>query len=148
MTNLQDILNTRADEVEKPKPLPVGTYTAKALKLAFDVTKSENQTPYARVTFGIEAPGPDVSSEALEAYGKSPIGKEINKDFYLTDDAMYRFTAFMQDALGINLSGRTLRESASEIIGRRCLITVTQTPSKKDPSVVYSNVDDCAAIEE
>ena len=135
MANYADLLNVNADAIERPKPLPVGTYTLQAVKHEFGES-SKKGTPYCQVYFRLMAPGSDVDTAMLSGV---KLDREIRDSFYLTPDAMFRFKEFMEKC-GITLTGAVLGDKVPEIDGKTIDAFMTQEPDKDDPKVIYNRI--------
>jgi len=96
--DFRSILSNKVGAIEKPKPLPMGTYAA-----VFDSWEAQEigqkKTPGIKVTFKLTAPGDDVDMDELEQVGGLPavMKRKVNTTYWLTDDAMYRLREFMED---------------------------------------------------
>jgi hypothetical protein len=136
MTNFAEILSRRPEDQERPKPFPAGTYTALVLRHETGET-SKKQTPYVRFYFQAVEAHDDVDQEALAEIDMQK--KTLRDDFYLTDDALYRLSEFLE-TLGIEMSGRTFAECLPETINQAITITVSHSINQQDPSIIYSNI--------
>lgn len=148
MTDFTALLEKPMDDIEKPKPLPVGSYLATIGQHKFDKAKNEKQTPYVSFPLMLAEPLPDVDAEALAAsLGKKQLS-EVNMkvDMYLTDDAAWRLKDMLEHA-GVE-GGLPLGEAIQQAVGRQLVVVIGHTISKKDASVVYANVDGTAAVPE
>jgi len=112
--NFESLLSQQADEVEKPKPLPAGTYQFAVVEHAFD-TSSKKGTPFVRFQLSPIAAGEDVDQDLL-AQVNNWQGKKMKFDCFLTDDAIWRLKDFLENC-GINTSGRTFAECIPETAG-------------------------------
>lgn len=146
MTDFTALLEKPMDEIEKPKPLPVGSYLATIGQHKFDKAKNEKQTPFVSFPLMLNEPLPDVDADALAAsLGKKQLTEvQMKVDQYLTDDAVWRLKEMLENA-GVE-SGLPLGEAIQQAIGRQIVIVIGHTPSKKDASVVYANVDSTAKV--
>src|SRR5256885_335119 len=93
--NFGSLLDTNADEVEKPKPRPEGSYlwTVKGMP-RFDKS-SKKQTEFAEFTLACVQAGDDVDEEALAtAGGIEDYTQRVT--FYLTEASLWRLKEFLQ----------------------------------------------------
>lgn len=127
------LLNKRADDIERPKPLPAGHYFATVLKHEFGSSKNKN-TPYVRFGFKIASADSDVAPEALEGV---KIEREMRTDFYLTNDALFRLKDFFE-ACGLTVAGRQMNELVPETTGCSVKLQITQRPD--DKGNIYNDV--------
>lgn len=147
MANFTDILDRKSSEIERPKPLPVGTY----LWLIdgqpkFDKSQKQ-QTPYVEFTCRCLQPMDDVDPQALADMG-GHAGKTQRLTFYLTEDAMFRLTN--KDGNGflehLGLTGdESVREKISMAPGRQFLGTVRHR-SSQDGAQVFAEISSTAAV--
>lgn len=129
------LLSKPADDIEKPKPLPAGTYNGSVAKYEFAESK-EKKTPFVRFMLSVSSAGPDIEPESIEGIDLSK--KQLRRDFYLTDDAMYRLKEFLE-SLGISSPGRAIGEMIPEALNCGVIIEVTQR-SSQDGSEIYNDV--------
>src|ERR1044071_3879964 len=88
--DFRHLLQKPVGSAKKPKPFPVGTYTGKIDKYELGES-SEKKTPYCRLFVTPLAAGEGVDQGQL-ATSEIELGKrQIRKDYYLTDDALWRF---------------------------------------------------------
>ena len=124
MASFVDILNKPAESIEKPKPLPVGTYLC--IINGPHKQREVNDKPVIDVTYKTVQAQPDVDAEQLAAAGG--VGKMISQTFFLTNndgqENTWPLLAFMENALGIDKAGKSLVQMLSEIPGKQVLVTV------------------------
>ena len=138
------ILSKPAAAVERPKPLPAGTFRFICGPHTFGQVNNEKQTPYVRITVKPVEPKEDVDVDLLR---QSPNWnqKEMRLDYYLTEDALWRLTEFLEKHLQIESGGRTISEMLEDVQGRAFLGTVIHQPNKKKPDdPPYANIGDTA----
>ena len=111
-TTFESILDTPATEVERPKPLPAGTYDAIVKGLPEYGESSQKKTPFCRFTYAIQAAGDDVDTDELETIGGLE-GKTIRDTYYTTPDAIFRLTDTLE-RMGIDAEGKTIRQMIDE----------------------------------
>jgi hypothetical protein len=92
--SFSDILDQETSATERPKPLPVGTYTCTVQGLPRYDKSSKKQTPFVEFTLVPNGTLDDVDQDALEAMGGFH-GKTIRATFYLTEDAKWRLMDFL-----------------------------------------------------
>lgn len=150
MANFASVLDRPSSEVERPKPLPVGTYVWAILGLPKRDKSTKKGTEYVAFKVKALAARDDVDPEALEEYGGL---KEVTRDltFYTTEKSGYRLKEFLTETLEIDLETGTkdeksLWEAAQETNGCQFLGTVTHEPSE-DGKVVYDRITSTAVAE-
>lgn len=111
--NFESILDMPAADVERPKPLPAGTYDC-IVKGLFETGESaQKKTPFVRFTYAITAAGEDVDEDELAEIG-GIADKTIKDTYYTTPEALFRLTDTL-DAMGIEMDdGKTVRQALSE----------------------------------
>lgn len=114
-TNFESILDTPADEVERPVPMPVGTYDVLVKGMPEHGKSSQKQTPFVRFTYIFQAALDDVDEDELKLIltnddgTMAPISeKSIRDTYYTTPDSLFRLTDALE-AMGIDLEGKTVR---------------------------------------
>lgn len=110
--SFESILDTPANEVERPKPLPAGTYDCIVRGLPEYGESTQKKTPFCRFTLAVQAAGDDVDPAELEEMG-GVADKTIRTTYYTTPDAMFRLTDFLEHC-GIDLEGKTVRQAIDE----------------------------------
>lgn len=142
MADFRSILNTRVNTVEKPKPLPAGTYLCVVTGHQIGESGGANKTPRCRFDLKPLAPQADVD-EALfaEAGGMEALTKrKLRGDFWLTEDSLYRLIEFMSDVCGIDCSeDRSLAQALPETTNIQVLAHVIQKPSA-DGKEIYVEI--------
>lgn len=115
------LLKKPAGEAKKPPVLPVGDYQGVVRSHEMG-DSNRNRTPYVRfVVVLTEWP------EALPVEDR-PDGVELNKrqlrkDFYITDDSLWRLDAFIRSC-GVEPSGRVYEEVLPELVGQPVFVQV------------------------
>lgn len=142
-TKFESILDMPASDIERPKPLPVGTYVAMVEGMPRIDKSTKKQTEYVEFTMKILGAQEDVDPDALEEYGG--IGEATVKNtYYITDKSTYRLKEFYI-ALGLDIEGKTSRELLEECPGKECLITIKHQPAQSG-DMVFANITDVAPV--
>jgi hypothetical protein len=153
MSTFQDILNRPSSEIERPKPLPPGTYLFLVEGQPRFDKSSKKQTDFVEFTCRILQPGDDVDKAALaEVPGGTAIGKQMKLTFYLTEDAIFRLvnkdgTGFLNH-LGIDL-GPPLGQLISEAPGRQFFGSVKHRSVTNDQTgevSIFSEIGSTAKV--
>lgn len=144
MTNFADLLNRTVGTVEKPKPLPVGSYycVIKGRELG---ESSQRKTPYVRFIFGVIQPGEDVDPTLLAEIPNGGAGKEIREDFYLTPEAEWRLHDFLTNVMG--MQGMTTAQAVDGVVGRQVKLIIKHEMDKTDTSRIYTRVSAFQRVE-
>ena len=137
--SFESILDTPADKVERPKPLPPGTYQAIVKGMPEHGVSAQKKTPFVRFTYVLQAAFDDVDEDELAAVltdkdgNVSSISKKSIKDtYYTTPDSLFRLTDALE-SMGIDLDQKTIRAALDET--PNCSINVVvshRTPDGSD----------------
>lgn len=133
--NFASVLDADAATIERPKPLPVGSYTGIIVGMPrFDKSKKK-QTPFVEFTIKLTAALDDVDAAELEAIGG--LGdKTMKHTLYDTPDAGYRIKEFLCNDLGLELDDSgTLRPLLDQVPNLPVGISVIHEPSQDGQSV-------------
>lgn len=142
--NFSDLLNTSADEVERPKPLPTGSYLCVVKGLPEHGQSSQKKTPFLKFLLQPMQALEDVDTEALEEMGGLE-NKTIPATYYITEDAMWRLKKFYEDC-GIEISGKTMGAIAEETVNKS-VIGVIRHEASQDGTAVFARLADTALAE-
>jgi len=137
------ILQKQATEIEKPKPLPIGTYLTVNQKLPEFKGVGKNDTPCAEFGLVIVAPV-EVDQDALAAYGEVK-GKNIRHRMFLTEGTEYRTKEELVNAFGLDEAGKNLGQLFNETINKQVLVTIKHRPSD-DGTEIFHEVEALAAV--
>lgn len=146
--NFGSVLDLESSTVEKPKPLPVGTYICVVKgQPRFDVSK-QKKTEFVEFTLQTMQADDDVDQEALiEALkGKALSEKTIRATYYLTEDSVYRLKDFLDHCNVDDGPGITLRQRISGAPGCQVLATIRHRASE-DGTAIFSDLAGTAAVE-
>lgn len=138
-TSFESILDTPADKVERPKPLPAGTYACVVRGLYEEGVSAQKKTPFVRFTYALTDAFDDVDEDELKASLTDaegtlhPIGtKSIKDTYYTTPDALFRLTDALE-AMGIDLEGKSVRVALGETPNCSLNVVVShRTPEGSD----------------
>jgi hypothetical protein len=141
--------------VERPKPLPQGTYLAVIKGPPEFGTAPNTGTEFVRFSAEIVEAFDDVDEDDLKDWAERPDGSERKLrgttvpnrglTFYITPDAKWRLEKFLDD-LGALEKGTSLREMVHETGGREFIISIVHVPSQ-DGEAQYANVKSTAPVE-
>ena len=132
--NFASILDAAPTEVEKPKPLPIGTYQCVVSGPATYGKSSKKQTDFVEFILRPIGVYDDVDEEALEAAGGID-GKSFKATFYLTADAAWRLDEFHVHC-GLELDAdMSRRERNDEVINAEVLAVIRHETSQDGKDV-------------
>ncbi len=138
------VLDTPASEIERPKPLPRGTYHTIVQGQPRIDKSAKKGTEFSEFTLKILEPLDDVDEDELAAYG--PVrDKTTRVTFYHTPNSVYRLKEFIEHC-GIDTEKGSLRQLIAETPGCQVLANIVHEPSQ-DGGAVYANVKSTAAVE-
>lgn len=136
------ILAKQAKDIEKPKPLPLGTYLCNNPQLPKFIGVGKNETPCAEFGLVVLAPQDDVDPTALQEFGEVR-GKSIRHRMFLTENTEHRTKEELKNAFGADENG-TLGQMFSETINRQVYVTIKHRPSE-DGTEMFHEVEKLAA---
>jgi hypothetical protein len=143
--SFESILDTPADAVERPKPLPAGTYDAIVRGMYEEGQSSQKKTPFVRFTYAIQAAGEDVDEDELKELltdkdgNAQPLSSKTIKDtYYTTPDSLFRLTDALEN-MGIDLNDKTIRIGLSETPNASVRILVGHRASE-DGQQIFAEV--------
>ncbi len=129
MATFGSILDKPSKSIDKPKPLPTGSYVCIIKGLPRQDVSSKKKTEFVEFNLEIVQPLQDVSEESIEAIPGGVVGKSIRATFYLTEDALWRLKKFLSEDLEIEEGDRSLRAMLSETMGKQVVASVRHRPS-------------------
>jgi hypothetical protein len=143
--NFQSILDEAPSEVDRPKPLPTGTYLTTVQGPVVYDKSSRKQTPYVQFTLRVIGAMDDVDAEELNEMGGFE-GKTIRATFYTTEDAIYRLDEFHEHC-GIDLTdGHSRRTRNDEVINSHVLASIRHRTSD-DGTQIFAELGRTAPAE-
>jgi hypothetical protein len=135
--DFNSILDTDFDSIEKPKPLPVGTYKFLILDVTSGVSQNKG-TPYIELQCQPLSPGADVDQAMLDMAKMSK--KKLRLTFWMSEDARWRFKAFIEKTLNLSVHGMTIKAIIPQLKGQSFDGYVTQGISEKSGEI-FNNID-------
>jgi hypothetical protein len=141
MSNFTSILSKPMSEIEKPKPLPIGSYLCIVDGVPELTQIGQKQTDAAVFKLKVLQPLEDVDTEQLaEAGGVS--NKTLRLTLFLTEDSLHRAKKLLNEHMGIE-EDKTLQEALMEAQGRQVVANVSHRPSQ-DGTELYAEVKSTA----
>jgi hypothetical protein len=139
MPSMDSVLNTKATEIKRAPPIPVGTYTLQIFgRPSFVDMSRQGKTDFVDFQTKIMAVGDTVSEDDLASYpgGRGALlGLELKgragARFYLSEAALPQLTEWLSESLGIDLDGKTLKEAIFEAPGHNVTCEMAQEPTQK-----------------
>lgn len=145
--SFSSILDRPSNTIERPKPLPVGTYLAMCKGLPREDKSTKKQTPFVEFTMQLLQAADDVDPESLSAIlnGKAISDITMKNTFYLTEDAAWRLQKFLENDLEIDGGDTSLRQMISASPGKQCLVSIKHEASQ-DGTTVFARITDSAPV--
>lgn len=150
MADFKSILSTRSNEIEKPKPIPIGTYLAMiSERPEIKPEVGQNKIPVVEFKLKLMSATEDVDPDMLASYG-SISGKELRHSFWLTnregEPTVWRLKDFLENTLQIEPGDREIGDYMLEAVNRTLLVTVGHRPSP-DGEMIYAEIKSVARAE-
>lgn len=141
--DFSEILDRAPSEIEKPKPLPVGTYSTVLQGVPREDKSTKKQTKYVEFSHKILAAGEDVDEDALKEALTAPDGsvKDLREvvlfnTFYLTENAAWRLKDFLKDCgYDVDSEEMSMREMVEQSSGRQVNVYLKHEPSQDGQSM-------------
>jgi hypothetical protein len=136
MDTFSEILDIESSDVERPKPLPAGTYACIITGLPRFDKSPKQQIPFIEFTLQPQAPLDDVDQEELQEQGG--IGeRKLRVTFWIPDkESLWRLNDFL-DNCGIEQGKMSARVDQTP----NCSIgAVVKHKPSDDNTVMYANV--------
>lgn len=159
MSSFSDILDRRPDEIERPKPLPQGTYRAIVKGMYEEVISSQKKTPGVKFQFQIVSAGDDVDQEALNEWSQRKDGSTrvlsdatLSTTFWVTEGAAFMLTDFLTnlgllDEDGKREDGASMRAVLSETPNCEVMLFIKHRVSE-DGKMTFAEVGSTAKVED
>lgn len=144
--NFGNILSRAASEIERPKPMPVGSYNCAVKGMPKFGESAKKKTPFVEFTLSPMEAREDVDPDDLEqALTKKDGTKKllsemtIRATYYTTEDALYRLKDFLEHC-GLDVEGdASLQELVEQTNGCQVGANIRHTASD-DGAGVYANL--------
>lgn len=142
--NWNDLADTKLGDVERPPLKPAGHYVALITGRAEQGSSSKKGTLFLKFPINVTEPTSDVDAEELANAGGCPF--KSNVTFYITPDAMWRFTEFAK-AMGASDDSNIL-ESAEWLAGcgEPFVVSARHEPNEQNPDQPFLRIDNPIAM--
>lgn len=122
--NFSSLLDDVVTEINRPKPLPIGTYTCVVGRWERGES-SKKKTPFIKFPLTVIAAGEDVDADELDAMGGFD-GRRLSVTFYTTEDAIYRLDEFHSHC-GIDIENNDLsrRQLNDEVLNSQVGVVIS-----------------------
>ena len=142
--SFSSILDTPSSDIERPKPMPVGTYDCLVQGQPRFDKSSKKQTPFVEFTLKLQSAHDNVDEDTLKDLGGLK-DKTIKNTYYLTETAAWRLKDFL-DHCDAGDEEMTLSQRIAETPGKRVTITIGHEASD-DGTAIFARVKGTAAVE-
>ena len=135
--NFASILDEAPTEINRPKPLPEGTYLCVVKGLPRYDKSSKKQTDFVEFTHKLLSTGDDVDEDDLKAFlGDRKLADiQIKNTYYITEGAVWRLKEFLEHC-GIDQDDiESLRAGVEETPGKQVGIFINHEASQDGTSV-------------
>ena len=136
--NFSSILDEAPTEIDRPKPLPAGTYLCVIAGAPEYGKSSKKGTDFAQFTLKPMQAEDDVDEDELAEAGGVD-GKTLRTTFYLTEDAVYRLDEFHEHC-GIDISKKASRKTRNDEVVNAHVRVVVKHRTSEDGSRIYAEV--------
>lgn len=151
--NFTSILDKPADAIEAPKPLAVGNYLGIITAPHTEKKVGANETLFCSWPVKFVQPQADVDVAALTESLTSkdgtvkPLGDvKMNWDMALTENSAHIVVDWLENVLGIDKTGKTLRQMLAETVGKQMICTVKHGMTKGQNPRVFASISDTAKV--
>jgi len=136
--NFASILDEAPSEVDRPKPLPAGTYTCIVAGTPIYDKSSKKGTPFVQFTLKPISAESDVDEEDLHEMGGFE-NKTIRATYYLTEDAVFRLDEFHQHC-GLDLGKEQSRRQRNDEVVNCEVRAVVKHRTSDDGSQIFAEL--------
>ena len=151
--NFLSVLDKPADSLEAPKPLPVGNYLGIIAGPEEYKKVGQNQTDFVGWPVKLIQPQADVDITALNEALTQKDGTvkalgdvKIRHEMALTEASAFIVRDWLQNTLGIDPTGKSLRQMIAEALGKQMICTIKHGLTKGDNPRVYMQISDTAKV--
>lgn len=149
--NFAAILEKTVDQVEKPKPMPGGTYLTQLVGQPRQDVSSQKKTPFVEFTHKFVSAGDDVNEEELKEALTASDGTvrslsdvTMKNTYYLSEKSLYRLKDFLADC-GFDMEDAEAKKiSFGQMIadspGMMVKVFVKHEPSQ-DGKSIFARID-------
>lgn len=132
--NFGALLDTPSSEVERPKPLPVGSYVCMVLGQPRYDKSAKKQTEFVEFTLKFLSAEDDVDADELKEMG-GVADKTIKDTYYITETSLWRLKDFLTSC-DLDVDGdESLRALIEETPGKQVGIFIKHEASQDGQSI-------------
>lgn len=149
-----DILDRAPSEIERPKPLPQGTYRCMVDGLYEEVTSGQKGTPGVKFKFKIISSGEDVDEDALKEWMTKADGStrtladaSLSTTYWLTEGSAFMLKEFLTNLGVIDESYEgSMRAALADTPNREIDVYVKHKPTQ-DGKGFFAEVGSTAKVD-
>lgn len=151
MVDFTSILQKKVEDVEKPKPRPVGTYRGVIQGMFKQKTVKVQGEDRGILSFNVklQMPHEDVDTEALSEAGDISTWPPMNHDIWVdTPEGEWALRQFLSETLQIDGEGKSLGEMCAETPGLALNVNIGHRPfvNKAGQPEIASEIKSTAAV--
>lgn len=128
--NFTDVLDTPMDSIERPKPLPTGTYIGQIVGLpsSKEVTTKNGEQVTLNINVKLVTPQQLDNPDALSDYGDITTARPLQRTFWFSKPAspeeLWAFRQFCVNTLKVDTTGKSMKQVCAELQGKQLIVTV------------------------
>jgi hypothetical protein len=145
MSKFADLLNKPVEDIDAPKPVPVGNWRLTVSNIIVREPKDEDSPGAILFGFKLGSPLEDVDPAALEEFGDVEEAPMVWNRFRLRDMKDAYYLRKFVETVGGETSGRTLEDAAKGLEGYEVVSMIEQQPDNENPDVIWTRLTDFAA---
>lgn len=135
MVDFTSILDKPVDQIEKPKPRPIGTYLGTVVGMPKQVTRvvQGEEVPILSFSVKLVQAQEDVDQEDLQAHGDLSTWPPMQREFWLNSpEAEWALRQFLTNTLDIEPGppgkAKKLGQMVAEAPGKQLIVTLKHRP--------------------
>lgn len=147
MADFESVLDKKIEEVEKPKPKPVGTYLGVLQGLPTEKKVGQDEMEVIGFRVKLMSAQEDVDQEDLSAQPPISEWPALRHDIFIhTEQGVWGLRQFLKNTLGFEDGAGTIRQILAETPGRQLLVKVRQRPfiNKQNEPEIATEIESTA----
>lgn len=154
MVDFTSVLDVPMDSIEKPKPIPTGTYFAQVVGVpkVKDATVQGEEQQIVEFSLKLTSAKAVDSQDQLDAFGDVGAARPVQRAFFFhkppTPEELWAFSQFAKNTLMLETAGKSFKQVCAEAVGKQLLVTVGQrlAQNKAGEMEAYPNVTGTAPV--
>jgi hypothetical protein len=140
-----DLLNKPIDDIDAPKPVPVGSWRLTIATIIVREPKDEDSPGAVLFGFKLGSPMEDVAPSALDEFGDVDEAPMVWNRFRLRDMKDAYYLKKFVETVGGETTGRTLEDASKSLEGYEVMSYIEQEPDRENPEMIWNRLTDFAA---